>query len=99
MRNVKFIFAIVIVLMLVGVAVHYTRNHRESRLSKAQKLAVRTLQEMTDGEISYEERSGSLMITVIDRYRDSHIYALDYSGMTREEALRTLDRKMKTLKK
>jgi regulatory protein YycI of two-component signal transduction system YycFG len=97
-RHRKFIFVIIIALLLVGIAVYYVNDYREEQLSKTQKITIRRLQEMMNGEISYEERSGIIMVTVTDRYRDSHIYVLDYSGMTNERALRTIEKKIKKLR-
>ena len=72
LRNKTSLVAVVVVLILVSVAVHDTRSYRDTRLSTAPKINMLVVQRITDGEISYEERGGAIMITVTDRYMDNH---------------------------
>ena len=56
-------------------------------------LSVGTVQQIRDGQISFEEKGGRIVVSISDRYGDCHIHVLNHTGTSREEALEILRQK------
>jgi len=61
-------------------------------------LSVATLQRIDSGSIVFEERQGKIVVSVTDKFGDSHIHLLNHDGMSKAEALAILKRKQVELK-
>jgi hypothetical protein len=62
------------------------------------RLGIGTVQQIRDGQISFEEKGGRILVSVTDRYGDCHIHVLDHTGISREQALEILKQKEAELK-
>ncbi len=47
--------------------------------------------------ISFEERGGEILVSVVDRLRDAHIHKWIYEGISRQRALEILKQKQTEL--
>ncbi len=61
--------------------------------SSAFPMSVTALEQIHDGQISFEEKHGEIFVHVTDRYQDGHIHRIDHPGMSKEQALERLKAK------
>lgn len=55
------------------------------------------LQAIDSGFIEFEERQGKIIVTVIDRFKDAHLFTLNHEPLPREQALKILKQKREEL--
>ena len=71
-----------------------------SEQSSAFPLSLQQVRQMSPTNsmhISFEERGGKIFVSVIDKFGDSHIHNLDFSGVTKQQALEVLKQKQTEL--
>jgi hypothetical protein len=62
------------------------------------RVGVETVQQIRDGQISFEEKNEDIFVSITDRYGDCHLHVLDHKGIPREKALAILKQKQMELK-
>jgi len=63
-------------------------------------LALVEVEMMKEGKINdYEVKYGKIIVSVRDKYRDSHIHIISHKGVSREEAMKVQSRKKAELEK
>jgi hypothetical protein len=60
-------------------------------------LELVNLQQLDSGSFTFEEKKGTIWVTVIDKFNDAHIHNLNYAGYTREQVTDILKKKQKDL--
>ncbi len=58
---------------------------------------VRQMSPTNSMHISFEERSGKIFVSVVDKFGDSHIHNLDFGGVSKQQALEFLKQKQTEL--
>jgi hypothetical protein len=72
---------------------HCTGCARESSAFTLDIEELRQLSPETTAGITYEERRGSVFVTVIDKHGDGHMHRLVLGNATRTQALELLEQK------
>lgn len=62
-------------------------------------IEIEWIQEIQDGRILFEENGPHILVTLIDKYGDGHIFVLNHADLSRTQALETLKRKQAELER
>ncbi len=62
-------------------------------------IELKTIEQMQKGRILVEEKMGEILVTVVDRSGDAHIFLLKHEGVSKNEALEILNKKKLELNK
>ena len=96
-KKILIISVLVALILLIILVIHGVRTKPKAI---GFPLSLNTVRSLKDGRLSYEVRNREIiMVTVVDKYGDSHIHILDHSGVSQQEALLVLSQKQDELGK